>query len=156
MRYTKEMLTLNYCYRLYPNFAQQNRLVEWMETCRSAYRYALWEIEDWCNGRKCQVARCSMAQEYILPADFKFPNQVQQLNALPHAQKEFPRWGEVPSQVLQQTVQQLHRSWESFQKWGYGLLRFKKYGQFKSLLFLQFQDSPIAELNIQKLRYLVN
>jgi transposase len=145
MRYTKEMLTLNCCYRLfYRNFAQQNCFVEWMETYPSTCNYVLREFEDWCNGRKCQVDPCLSKQEYILSADLKFPNQVQQLNALPHAHKEFPRWSEVPSQVWQQTIQKLHRSWESFQKRGYGLPRFKKYARFKCLLFPQFKGSPIV------------
>ena len=56
----------------------------------------------------------------------------------------FPRLGEVPSQVLQQAVKQLHRSWEKFQKQGHGFPRFKKYGQFKSLLFPQFKKSPFG------------
>jgi len=39
-----------------------------------------------------------------------FPSVVSQLNALPKAKKVFPRLGEVPSQVLQQAIKQLHRS----------------------------------------------
>jgi len=39
-----------------------------------------------------------------------FPTEVSQLNALPKAKKVFPRLGEVPSQVLQQAIKQLHRS----------------------------------------------
>lgn len=140
---------MNYRYRIYPDSAQQETLFEWMETCRNAYNYALREIKDWCNSRKCPVDRCSIEQEYILPADLKFPSEVQQLNALPNAKKEFPRLGDVPSQVLQQAIKQLHRAWEGFQGRGFGFPRFKKYGQFKSLLFPQFKDSPITELHLK-------
>ncbi len=139
------MLTMNYRYRIYPNTAQQDNLAEWMETCRIAYNYGLREIKDWCNSRKCQIDRCSIVQEYILPADLRFPGEVQQLNALPKAKKNFPWLGEVPSQVLQQTIKQLHRAWEGFQERGFGFPRFKKYGQFKSLLFPQFKGSPIND-----------
>ena len=52
--------------------------------------------------------------------------------------------GEVPSQVLQQTIKQLHRSWEGFKEQGHGFPRFKKFGQFKSLLFPQFKSSPVV------------
>lgn len=62
-----------------------------------------------------------------MPAELKFPSEVKQLNALPHAKIEFPRLGEVPSQVLQQAVKQLHRGWEHFQAHGFGFPRFKKY-----------------------------
>jgi putative transposase len=138
------MLTLNYRYRIYPDTTQQEILSEWQETCRIAYNYALREIKDWCNSRKCQVDRCSLIQEYIIPADKPFPNEIKQLNALPKAKKSFPRLGEVPSQVLQQTIKQLHKAWDSFQKRGHGFPRFKKHGQFKSLLFPQFKESPLT------------
>ena len=140
---------MNYRYRIYPDVAQQQRLIEWMETCRSAYNYGLREIKDWCDSRKCLIDRCSIGKEYIIPADTKFPNEVQQLNSLPKAKKDFPRLGEVPSQVLQQTIKQLHRSWEYFQSRGFGFPRFKKIGQFKSLLFPQFKENPVTDLHIK-------
>ena len=143
------MLTINYRYRIYPDVAQQDTLFEWMEICRSAYNYALRERKDWCQSRKCMVNRCSIEQEYILSADLKFPKEVQQLNALPHAKKEFPRLSEVPSQVLQQAINQLHRAWEGFQERGYGFPRFKKFGQFKSLLFPQFKENPVRGFQLK-------
>jgi putative transposase len=147
------MLTMNYRYRIYPNSTQQENLSEWMDTCRLAYNYALREIKDWCGSRKCSIDRCSLEQEYILPADLRFPSEVQQLNALPKAKKNFPRLGEVPSQVLQQAIKQLHRAWEGFQERGFGFPRFKKYGQLKSLLFPQFKDNPVkgAHVNLPKI-----
>jgi putative transposase len=143
------MLTLNYRYRIYPDITQEKQLIEWMEICRTAYNYALREIKDWCDGRKCLIDRCSLEKEYILPADAKFPGEVQQLNSLPKAKKEFPRLSEVPSQVLQQAIKQLHRGWEYFQGRGFGFPRFKKHGQFKSLLFPQFKESPATNLHIK-------
>lgn len=142
------MLTMNYRYRIYPNADQQETLFAWMETCRVAFNYVLREIKDWCNSRKCMVDRCSIEQEYILPADLKFPSEVNQLNALPRAKKEFPRLGEVPSQVLQQTIKQLHRAWEYFQERGFGFPRFKKYGQHPSMLFPQFKGNPVSNLHL--------
>ena len=138
------MLTLNYRYRIYPDAAQEQTLWEWMNICRSAYNYALREIKDWCNSRKCLIDRCSIVSEYIIPTDVKFPNEVNQLNNLPKAKKEFPRLSEVPSQVLQQAIKQLHQGWEYFVGRGFGFPRFKKYGQFKSLLFPQFKNSPVV------------
>lgn len=142
------MLTMNYRYRVYPNTAQEQLLKEWMDTCRVAYNYGLREIKDWCNSRKCMVDRCSISHEYIMPADSPFPGEVKQLNALPSAKKVFPRLGEVPSQVLQQALKQLHRAWEGFQKIGHGFPRFKKFGQFKSLLFPQFVKNPVTGIHI--------
>ena len=143
------MLTINHCYRIYPNATQQQILVEWMEICRGAFNYALREIKDWCDSRKCLIDRCSLEKEYILPPELKFPNEIQQLNNLPRAKKEFPKLGEVPSQVLQQAIKQLHRGWEYFHRRGFGFPRFKKYGQLKSLLFPQFKENPVTNLHIK-------
>jgi putative transposase len=120
-----------------------------MDICRSAYNYALREIKDWCLGRKCLIDRCSLEKEYILSPELKFPNEIAQLNNLPRAKKEFPRLSEVPSQVLQQAIKQLHVSWKYFQRIGFGFPRFKKYGQFKSLLFPQFKENPVTNLHIK-------
>jgi len=142
------MLTLTYRYRIYPQAAQQQELIEWMEICRNAYNYGLRQIKDWCNSRKCLIDRCSIQHEYIMAVDIPFPNEAIQHSALPGAKKEFPRLALVPSQVLQQAIKQLHRSWEGFQKLGHGLPRFKKFGQFKSLLFPQFKQSPVQGNNL--------
>ncbi|BAZ21430.1 putative transposase IS891/IS1136/IS1341 family protein [Kalymmatonema gypsitolerans NIES-4073] len=87
------MLTLTYRYRIYPSATQEHQFIEWMEICRGAYNYALREIKDWCFGRKCLVDRCSLEKEYILSPELKFPGEIQQLNNLPKAKKEFPRVG---------------------------------------------------------------
>ena len=142
------MLTMNYRYRIYPTSAQEQSLKEWMDVCRVAYNYGLREIKDWCNSRKCMVDRCSISHEYIMAANSPFPGEVNQLNALPKAKKVFPRLGEVPSQVLQQAIKQLHRAWDGFQRVGHGFPRFKKFGQFKSLLFPQFKQNPVQGVHI--------
>ena len=143
------MLILTYRYRIYPDATQEQTFIEWMEICRGAFNYALREIKDWCDSRKCLVDRCSLEKEYILPADLKFPGEIAQLNNLPKAKKEFPRLSEVPSQVLQQAVKQLHKGWEYFQQRGFGFPRFKKYGQLLSLLFPQFRENPVTNLHIK-------
>jgi putative transposase len=143
------MITLTHRYRIYPNATQEQMFLEWMEICRNSYNYALREIKDWCDSRKCLIDRCSLEKEYILPCDLKFPGEIQQLNNLPRAKKELPKLAEVPSQVLQQAIKQLHKGWEYFQKRGFGFPRFKKYGQFKSLLFPQFEENPVTNLHIK-------
>src|SRR4028118_2120246 len=143
------MLTLTHRYRIYPDSAQEQQLIEWMEICRGAFNYALREIKDWCDSRKCPIDRCSLEKEYIISSELKFPGEIQQLNNLPKAKKEFPRLSEVPSQVLQQAIKQLHRGWEYFQERGFGFPRFKKHGQFKSLLFPQFKENRVTNLHIK-------
>lgn len=143
------MLTLNYTYRIYPDVIQQSIIQEWLETCRGAYNYALRELKDWLASRKSLVDRCCLESEYIIPADALFPGYQVQQDALPKAKKNFPRLAEVPFQVLQTTIRRLHDTWESFQKRGFGFPRFKKFGQFKSMLFPQFKENPVTGFHIK-------
>jgi putative transposase len=143
------MLTLNYTYRIYPDAAQQTELLNWLETCRGVYNYALRELKDWIASRKCLVDRCSLDKEYIIPANEPFPSYHRQQNDLPKAKKQFPHLGKVHSQVLQTTIRRLHDTWEAFQKRGRGFPRFKKRGQFKSFVFPQFKSNPIDGFTIK-------
>ncbi|NEN92576.1 MAG: transposase [Okeania sp. SIO3H1] len=134
---------MNYTYRIYPDANQQTELLNWLETCRGVYNYALQELKDWIASRSGLVDRCSLEKEYIIPADEPFPSYHRQQNNLPKAKKQFPRLGQVHSQVLQTTIRRLHDTREAFQKRGHGFPRFKKFGQFKSFVFPQFKSNPI-------------
>jgi putative transposase len=143
------MLILNYTYRIYPDAHQQAELLNWLETCRGVYNYALRELKDWIASRKCPIDRCSLQKEYIIPADEPFPSYHRQQNNLPNAKKRLPHLGKVHSQVLQTTIRRLHDTWDAFQKRGHGFPRFKTFGQFKSFVFPQFKDNPISGLTIK-------
>ena len=142
-------MILNYVYRIYPDARQEELLLEWLETCRVSYNYALRELKDWIASRKRPIDRCSLVSEYIMPADYPFPGYHQQQNNLPKAKKQFPRLKSVPSQVLQTNIRRLHDAWDFFQKRGYGFPRFKKFGQMKSILFPQFKSNPLSGWQIQ-------
>jgi putative transposase len=137
-------LIVNYCYRIYPDTSQEETMLHWLEISRKAYNYALREIKDWVNSRKCTWDYCSLEREYIIPADKPFPTYYAQQNELPKAKKKFPLLGEAPSQVLQTTIGRLHDAWNYFQSRGFGFPRFKKFGQIKSMLFPQFKINPIT------------
>lgn len=145
-------LVMNYKYRIYPDALQELRMLDWLEISRKVYNYALQEIKDWVNSRKCSLDYCSLESEYIIPTDKPFPTYYNQQNALPKGKKEFPRLGEPPSQVLQTTIRRLHDAWNYFQERGFGFPRFKKFGQMKSMLFPQFKVNPITgwQINLPK------
>jgi putative transposase len=147
--YSKTMLTMNFTYRIYPDVTQQQLMLDWLETCRKVYNHALRELKDWLASRKCLVDRCSLKQEYIIPADMPFPSYQRQQDQLPKAKKENPKLKEVYSQVLQTTVRRLHDTWEAFQKRGFGFPRFKKFGQFRSFVFPQFKNNPVTGYQIK-------
>ncbi len=140
---------MNFNYRIYPDAIQQQLMLDWLETCRKVYNYSLRELKDWLASRKCLVDRCSLRQEYIIPADTPLPSYQRQQDQLPFAKKENPELALLHSQVLQTTVRRLHDTWEAFQKRGFGFPRFKKYGQFRSFVFPQFKSNPITGYQIK-------
>jgi putative transposase len=144
---------MNYAYRIYPDANQEQTMLSWLEIARKVYNYALQEIKDWVNSRKCSLDYCSLEKEYIVPASLPFPTYYNQQNALPAAKKEFPLLAEAPAQILQTTIRRLHESWNYFQKRKFGFPRFKKFGQLKSMLFPQFKTNPITgwQINIPKI-----
>lgn len=143
------MPTMNYTYRIYPDQYQTAMLLEWLETSRQVYNRALRELKDWLNSRKCQVDRCSLEREYMIPADTPFPSYHRQQNDLPKLKASWTALKNVHSQVLQTTIRRLHDTWDAFQSRGFGFPRFKKFGQFKSFVFPQFKDNPINGFEIK-------
>jgi putative transposase len=53
-------LIMNYCYRIYPDANQEETMLHWLEISRKVYNYALREITDWVNSRKCSLDYCSL------------------------------------------------------------------------------------------------
>src|SRR3712207_4597811 len=119
-------------------------MLDWLESCRRVYNYALRELKDWMNSRKCMVDRCSLEKEFIISADAPFPGYMEQKRQLPVLKQTWSGLKDVHSQVLQDVIKRLHNTWENFRKRDFGFPRFKKYGQFKSFLFPQFKESPIV------------
>ena len=141
-------VTLNYTYRIYPDAKQQAKLDNWLETCRSAYNYALGEVKDWIKSLLCSWDKCSLEKCYIIPADAPYPGYYNQQNALPVAKKQFPRLKEVPSQVLQTTIKRVHDAFDYFRARGFGFPRFKKYGHIRSMLYPQIKPDAVTDWQI--------
>ena len=135
------MLTLNYQYKLIVTPEQASTLDSWLDICRSVYNYALRERKDWVNSRKCQIDRCSMEREYIIPADSKRPTYASQCKSLTQAKQENPNLKIPQSQVLQQTLKQLETSFVNMWERGFGFPRFKK--RMKSFCFPQVKPDAV-------------
>lgn len=143
------MLTMNYTFAIYPDASQQDLMLEWLETCRRLYNSCLRDLKDWINSRKCSIDRCSLEKEYIVSADIPFPSYLEQKRQLTQWKKEDPWLQRVHSQVSQDVVKRLHNTCVAFKARGFGFPRFKKFGQYRSILFPQFSDNPIADLTIK-------
>ncbi|MBK4731280.1 transposase [Oxynema sp. CENA135] len=143
------MLNLTYSYRIYPGLDQEAQMLDWLEQCRRVYNYALAERKDWIGSRKCTVNACSIKQEYIISADAPYPDYYKQQNALTKAKDEIPELKAVHSQVLQDALKRLDKSFKFMQKRGFGFPRFKKFGQYRSFVFPQFKSNPVNGFEIE-------
>jgi putative transposase len=114
------MLTLTYRYRIYPDATQELQMLEWLETCRRVYNYALRERKDWINSRKCDVNACSVQSEYIIPADTPYPDYYKQKKALTQAKKTNPQMKAVYSQTLQDVIGRVDSAFAFMKHRGYG------------------------------------
>jgi putative transposase len=157
--YNNGMINLTYEYKCNPTRQQHYLMLQWLETCRKVYNYALRERKDWVNSRKCDINACSIKQEYIIPANAPYPNYYNQAMQLPDAKKRILELKEVQSQVLQQTLNTLDKAFESLRERGFGFPRFKKPGQLRSFLFPTMGKNPIngntiklPKLGVMKMR----
>jgi len=139
------MLTVTFRYRIYPSLEQETRLLNWLETCRRAYNYAVGERKDWIASRKCRIDRCSLQREYIMAADAKYPGFYDQKKALTQAKKHSEYLRDVHSQVLQDVMARVDAAFNFCRDRGFGFPRFKKVGQFKSVLFPQVKNAIRGE-----------
>lgn len=135
------MINLNYEYRIYPEPSQEETLLRWLFACRRVYNYCLAERKDWIKSRKSPIDQCSLVNEYIIPADTKYPDYYYQKRQLTEAKKTCPELKEVPSQVLQEVVGKVDKAFRSFHHRGYGFPRFRK--RIRSMVFPQFKTNPI-------------
>jgi putative transposase len=145
------MLTLNYQYKLKPNKKQASAIEQWLDICKSVYNFALRERKDWVNSRKCEIDRCSIVSEYIIPAESKRPTYATQCKSLSLAKKENPTLKIPQSQVLQQTLKQLEGAFVNMWERGFGFPRFKK--KMRSFVFPQIKPDLIQGniINLPKL-----
>ena len=124
-------------------------MLDWLEQSRRVYNYALRERKDWMQSRRCRVDACSIESEYIIPADALYPNYYAQKKALTQARKVILKLDSVHSQVLQEVLLRLDKSFRFMQERGFGFPRFKKYGQIRSLVFPQFKDNLVTGCQIK-------
>ncbi|EDX77274.1 transposase, IS605 family [Coleofasciculus chthonoplastes PCC 7420] len=137
------MFNLTYAYKLKPTKNQVVIFEDWLEQNRRVYNYALAERKDWFKSRSCQVNACSLAGEYIIPANVPRPTYNKQAVALTAYRKTSENLKRVHSQVLQQTLKKLEKAFVSMWEQGHGFPRFKKAGRMRSFVFPQLGKDPI-------------
>jgi len=143
------MITRTYEFKLKPTSNQVSIFESWLIACRKVYNYALAERKAWVNSRKCEVNACSIAQEYIIPADTKRPNFANQCKALTQARKDFSELGNVHVHVLQETLKRLENAFVAMWNRGHGFPRFKSTRRMRSFNFKQVGVNPLKKGSVK-------
>ena len=121
-----------YMFRIYPNKNQEVKMDRTLSTCRHLYNYALGE-------RKKQVELNRLKREFqvfpwgssIKPEWISYEDQANDLSG-----SKTPLQKEVHSQVLQNTLKRLDRSFKNFFN-GFGYPRFKGRNRYDSFTYPQ-------------------
>lgn len=137
------MLTLTYVFKIQPTPEQVAVIENTFDVCRSVWNYALRERKDWSSSRKSDVNSCSIVAEYIIPTDEPYPDYYKQAKNLTQTRKQNPRLGEVHSQVLQQVLRTLDRSFCDMKAKGFGYPRFKNKYRMRSFVYPQLKANCV-------------
>lgn len=138
----KQVITLNYQYKLNLNAQQIAQIEEILSVCKSVYNFAVAERKDWINSRKSPVNACSLKSEYIISADAPYPNYYHQAKQLTKAKKHFPRLKTVNAQVLQQVLKTVDKALADMKAKSFGFPRFKR--NLKSFVFPQLPKNCLG------------
>ena len=119
------MLNLSYNYKIKPTKEQIEKIEHNLNVCRSVWNYALAQRKLWYNSRSCDINKCSIISEYIVPP-FEYPTYHRQSSELTKAKKtnEFLKSGN--AQAMQQTLRKLDRAFKDMKSKDLGFPRFKK------------------------------
>lgn len=119
-------MRLAYRYRLYPNASQKEDLEEWLESLRLLYNFALAERRDAYEAEKRSMS------------------VYEQKRNLPDLKKRFERYAGIHSQVLQDALFRLDKSFKRFFAGG-GYPRFKPRERYRSFTYPQITAFKVLE-----------
>ncbi|MDJ0899567.1 MAG: transposase, partial [Xenococcus sp. MO_188.B8] len=144
------MISFTYEYKLKPTKKQIQDIEMYLEVSRAVYNWNHGERKDWIQSRKIPIDRCSIVQEYIIPADKPFPNYNIQANNLTQAKKKYLHLAQVHSQVLQSSLKRLDQAWDDFFKVeSRGFPKFKNKNRFRSFVYPQIKRSDFKDTEIR-------
>ncbi len=119
------MLNLTYNYKIKPTKKQIEKIEHNLNVCRSVWNYALAQRKLWYNSRSCEINKCSIVSESIVPP-FEYPTYHKQSSELTKAKKTNPFLKSGNAQAMQQTLRKLDRAFNDMKSKGFGFPRFKK------------------------------
>ena len=148
------MLNLSYNYKIKPTKEQIEKIEHNLNVCRSVWNYALAQRKLWYNSRSCDINKCSIISEYIVPP-FEYPTYHRQSSELTKAKKtnEFLKSGN--AQAMQQTLRKLDRAFKDMKSKDLGFPRFKKRMKSFNLISnkIEINDKFIKMPLLQNVRF---
>jgi len=135
-----------YQYRLRPNSSQIALIGEWLELCRRQYNYRLGERFNWYEQNRCDVNACPLICH--LPSLKDNPDFYSQKRDLVNSKALFPEYKAIHSQVLQDCVERVKKTFDRWLKGDCngrksGKPRFKGVGRYRSFTFPQMKQDCI-------------
>jgi putative transposase len=136
-----------YQYRLRPTSSQIAQMSEWLDLLRRQYNYRLAERFNWYEQNLCDVNSCPLICH--LPELKDQPDFYSQKRDLVNSKRLFPAYGGIHSQVLQNCVERVKKTFERWLKGDCngkrsGKPRFKGVGRYRSFTFPQVKQDCIT------------
>ena len=143
--YNRTMRTA-YQYRLRPTPNQVAQMSEWLNLLRRQYNYRLGERFNWWEQNRCDVNACPLICH--LPELKDNPDFYSQKRDLVNSKALFPEYKQVHSQVLQNCIERVKKTFDRFLKGDSngkksGRPRFKGVGRYHSLTFPKVKQDCI-------------
>lgn len=107
-------MRITHSYRLRPTSSQIALMDNWLNLLRRQYNYRLYERFDWFENYRCDVNSCPLICSIAGLKDK--PNYYSQATNLPNSKKLFPEYKGVQSQVLQDCVKRVEKTFERWLK----------------------------------------
>ena len=142
------MMRIAYQYRLRPTQEQQATMENWLELLRWQYNYRLAERFNWWEQNRCDVNACPLICH--LPELKDQPDFYSQKRDLVNSKALFPEYGQIHSQVLQNCVERVKKTFERWLKGDIngkrsGKPRFKGKGRYRSFTFPQVKQDCVDD-----------
>jgi len=135
-----------YQYRLRPTSDQITSIGEWLELLRRQYNYRLGERFSWYERNRCDINACPLICH--LPELKDQPDFYSQKRDLVNSKRLFPEYGKIHSQVLQNCIERVKKTFDRWLKGDIngkksGKPRFKGVGRYRSFTFPQIKQDCI-------------
>ncbi|AFY67224.1 RNA-guided endonuclease TnpB family protein [Geitlerinema sp. PCC 7407] len=145
-----------YQYRLRPTVSQVALMGEWLELLRRQYNYRLGERFSWYEQNRCDITDCPLICH--LPELRENPDFYSQKRDLVNSKTLFPEYRQIHSQVLQDCIGRVKKTFDRWLKGDCngkrsGKPRLKGAGRYRSFTFPQAKQDCIQgkQINLPKI-----